>query len=153
MCQGGITAGLHAMLGWHRGGVMVGRVHGNGVKVAVDLCVAKGEEGATTGSQVVRWRRQRGLVTLRRHGVRDHVVGERLLKDSAMLVRKETKKRKKNISRLHACKWCCREWRQWVRRLREGGGSMVACVPVDRVVIIPLASAVGVVPVQWRWVW
>ncbi len=34
-------------------------------------------------------------MTLRRHGVRDHVVGERLLKDSAMLVRKETKKKKK----------------------------------------------------------
>ncbi len=30
---------------------------------------------------------------------------------------------------------------------------MVACVPADGVVIVPLALAVGVVPVQWRQVW
>ncbi len=36
---------------------------------------------------------------------------------------------------------------------KEGGGDMVDCVPVDEVVIIPLVSAVGVVPVQQRWVW
>ncbi len=81
-------------------------------------------------------------------------MGERLLKDSATLVRKETKKKKKkNISGLRARKWCCREWRRWVWRLREGGGGMVACVPADGVVIVPLASAVGVVPVQRRRVW
>ncbi len=28
--------------------------------------------------------------------------------------------------------------------------SMVACMPIDKVVIIPLVSAVGVVPVQQR---
>ncbi len=67
-------------------------------------------------------------------------MGERLLKDSAMLVRNEMKKEEKNISRLCACKWCCREWCWQVWWLREGGGSMVACVPTDRVVIIPLAS-------------
>ncbi len=54
--QVGIIAGLHAMLGWCWGGVMVGHVHGNGVKVVVDLRVVKGEEGATTGLQVVRRR-------------------------------------------------------------------------------------------------
>ncbi len=53
---------------------MAGCVHCNGVKVAVDLHVAKGEEVATTGSQVVRWRWQQELVTLRRHRVWDHVV-------------------------------------------------------------------------------
>jgi len=72
--QVGVVAGLHAMLGWHWGGVVVGRVCHNGVKVVVDLCVVKGEEAATMGLQVVRWRWQRGLATLRRHRVRDHVV-------------------------------------------------------------------------------
>ncbi len=48
---------------------MAGCVCHNGVEVVVDLHVVKGEEVATTGSQVVRWRRQRGLVSLRRHGV------------------------------------------------------------------------------------
>jgi len=72
--QVGVIVGLHAMLGWRWGGIMAGCVHHNGVKVAVDLHVAKGEEVVTTGLQVVRWRRQWGLVTLRRHGVRDHVV-------------------------------------------------------------------------------
>ncbi len=81
--QVGVVVGLHAMLGWRRGGVMAGRVRGNGVKVAVDLRVAKGEEAATTGSQVVRRRRQRGLATLRRHGVRDHVVERREFEDLA----------------------------------------------------------------------
>jgi len=87
---------------------MVGCVCHNGVEVTVDLCVAKSEEAATTGSQVARQRQQWGLASLRRHGVRDHVVerggslrtwhvGERLLKDSAMLVRKEMKKIKKHI--------------------------------------------------------
>ena len=80
-------------------------------------------------------------------------MGERLLKDSATLVRKEMKKIKKNISRLHACKWCCREWCQWVWWLREGGGGMVACMPADGVVIVPLALTVGVVPVQQWQVW
>ena len=56
--QVGIVAGLHAMLGWHWGGVMAGHVRHNGVKVVVDLCVVKGEEAVTTGSQVVRWRWQ-----------------------------------------------------------------------------------------------
>ena len=59
---------------------MVGRVCGNGVKVVVDLHVAKGEEAATTGSQVVRRRRQRGLATLR-HRVRDHVVERQEFED------------------------------------------------------------------------
>ncbi len=82
---------------------MAGCVHCNRVEVTVDLCVAKSEEAVTTGLQVARWRWQWGLASLRRHGVRDHAVerggslrpwhvGERLLKDSAMLVRKETKK-------------------------------------------------------------
>ncbi len=82
---------------------MAGCVHCNRVEVMVDLCVAKSKEVATMGSQVVRQRWQQGLVSLRRHGVRDYVVerggslrtwhvGERLLKDSAMLVRKEIKK-------------------------------------------------------------
>jgi len=70
-----------------------------------------------------------------------------------MLVRKEMKKRKKNISRLHACKWCCREWHRQVWQLREGGGGMVACMPADGVVIVPLALTVGVVPVQQWQVW
>ncbi len=30
---------------------------------------------------------------------------------------------------------------------------MVACMLIDGVVIIPLASAMGVVPVQWQRVW
>jgi len=149
------------MLGWHWGGVMVGHVHCNGVEVTVDLHVAKSEEAATTGLQVARWRWQQGLASLRRHGVRDHVVerggslrtqhvGERLLKDSATLVRNEMKK---NISRPCAYKWCCRKWWQWVWWLREGGGNMVACMPMDGVVIIPLVSAMGVVPMQWWQVW
>ncbi len=98
--------GLHSMLGWHQGGVMAGRVCCNRVEVMVDLHVVKSEEVATTGSQVARWRWQQGLASLRRHRVRDHVVerggslrtrhvGERLLKDSAMLVRNEMKKIKK----------------------------------------------------------
>ncbi len=60
---------------------MAGCVCRNGVKVAVDLRVAKGEEAVTTGLQVVRQRQQRGLVTLRRHGVRDHVVERREFED------------------------------------------------------------------------
>jgi len=93
------------MLGWCQGGIIADHVHCNGVEVTVDLHVAKSEEAATTGLQVARWRWQQGLASLRRHGVRDHVVerggslrtqhvGERLLKDSATLVRKEMKKRK-----------------------------------------------------------
>ncbi len=103
---------------------MAGRVRHNRLEVTVDLRLAKSEEAATTGSQVARRRRQRGLASLRRHGVRDHAVerggslrtrvGERLLKDSATLVRKETKKIKKNISALRACKWRCRKWRRRV---------------------------------------
>ncbi len=81
--QVGVIVGLHAMLGWCRGGVMAGCVHCNGVKVVVDLHVAKGEEAATTGLQVVRWRQQWGLATLRRHGVRDHVVERREFEDLA----------------------------------------------------------------------
>ena len=54
--QVGIVAGLHAMLGWCWGGIMVGHVHYNGVEVAVNLCVVKGEEAVTMGSQVVRQR-------------------------------------------------------------------------------------------------
>src|SRR6266702_1524881 len=94
------------MLGWRQGGIMVGCVCCNRVEVMVDLHVVKSEEVATMGLQVVRWRWQQGLASLRRHRVRDHVVergrslrtqcvGERLLKDSAMLVRKEIKKIKK----------------------------------------------------------
>src|SRR6266702_34199 len=81
--HGGIVVGLPAMLGWHWGGIMVGRVCCNRVKVAVDLCVVKGEEVATMGSQVVRWRWQWGLATLRRHGVRDHVVERQEFEDLA----------------------------------------------------------------------
>ena len=72
--QVGVVVGLHAMLGWRWGGIMVGHVCHNGVKVAVDLHVAKGEEVVTTDSQVVRWRWQWGLATLRRHRVRDYLV-------------------------------------------------------------------------------
>ncbi len=79
----------------------------------MDLRVAKSEEVATTGLQVVRQRWQQGLASLMRHGVRDHAVErggslrtwhvrERLLKDSAMLVRKEMKKIKKK----HICTAC-----------------------------------------------
>jgi len=90
--------------GWHCGSC----AHWGGVAagLAVDLHVAKSEEAATTGSQVARWRWQWGLVNLGRHRVRDHAVerggslrtwhvGERLLKSSATLVRKEMKKIKK----------------------------------------------------------
>ncbi len=62
---------------------MAGCVRHNGVEVVVDLHVVKGEEVATTGLQVVRWRQQWGLASLRRHGVRDHVVERQEFEDLA----------------------------------------------------------------------
>ncbi len=90
---------------------MAGHVHHNGVEVAVDLCVVKGEEAVTTGSQVARQRQQRGLASLRRHGVRDHVVERQEFKDPACGEKtterlcnasQKRNKKKKNISGLHA---------------------------------------------------
>ncbi len=129
---------------------MAGCVCCNGVEVAVDLRVAKGEEAATTGLQVARQRWQWGLASLRRHRVRDHVVERWEFEDLACggktterLCNASQKRNEKNISGLRACKWCCREWQWQVWQLREGGGSVVACVPVDGVLIIPLALAMG----------
>ncbi len=145
------------MLGWCQGGIIADHVHCNGVEVVVDLHVAKGEEVVTMGLQVARQRWQQGLASLR-HGVRimwwrsgslrTQCVGERLLKDSATLVRKE-----KGISGLCAHKWCCREWWWSVWQLRDGGGGMVACMPVDGVLIVPLILAIEVVPMQQWQVW